>query len=99
MPVAEFPGARNWGLTVQLYGLPSACNWGIGDFTDLGRITRSLHDLLDHKHLNDLLDNPPSERLALFVYQQAREQVEALGVRLAAVVVEETCTARCEFWP
>jgi 4-alpha-glucanotransferase len=38
LPDALKPGARNWGLTVQLYGLPSACNWGIGDFTDLGRL-------------------------------------------------------------
>jgi 6-pyruvoyltetrahydropterin/6-carboxytetrahydropterin synthase len=69
------------------------------DYADLGRVTRSLHDLLDHRHLNDLLDNPTSEALAAWVYGQARPQVEALSVCLAAVVVEETCTARCEYWP
>jgi 4-alpha-glucanotransferase len=26
---------RSWLLAVQLYGIRSACNWGIGDFTDL----------------------------------------------------------------
>lgn len=69
------------------------------DYADLGHVTRSLHDLLDHKHLNDLLDNPTSERLAAFVFKQARPQVEALGVRLAAVAIEETCTSRCEYHP
>ncbi|HEX3881383.1 MAG TPA: 4-alpha-glucanotransferase [Stellaceae bacterium] len=31
-------GARVWGLTTQLYGLRGAGNWGIGDFSDLGRL-------------------------------------------------------------
>ena len=67
------------------------------DYADLGRITRELHDKLDHRHLNDVIDNPTSERVAAWVHEQARSQVEALGARLAAVVVEETCTARCEY--
>jgi 4-alpha-glucanotransferase len=38
LPKELGPNARSWGLTCQLYGLRSARNWGIGDFTDLATL-------------------------------------------------------------
>lgn len=37
-PEALAGGRRVWGPAVQLYSLRSDRNWGIGDFTDLGRL-------------------------------------------------------------
>ena len=38
LPAGLGPRARSWGLTCQLYGLRSAADWGMGDFTDLARL-------------------------------------------------------------
>ncbi len=39
-PAALAAGGRAWGASVQLYGVRSARNWGIGDFTDLATIVQ-----------------------------------------------------------
>ncbi len=38
LPPQLAEGDRAWGLTCQLYGVHSAHDWGIGDFTDLAEI-------------------------------------------------------------
>ena len=38
LPAELGRSTRSWGLTCQLYGLRSASNWAMGDFTDLARL-------------------------------------------------------------
>jgi len=48
-------GARGWGISLQLYALRSARNWGIGDFTDLQTAIEILAPLgVDSVGLNPL---------------------------------------------
>lgn len=78
-PEAAFRGAfdRHWILAVQLYGVKSARNWGVGDFTDLERLLgwaasvgaagiglNPLHALFDD-HAADCSPYSPSSRLFL----------------------------------
>ena len=44
---AELPAekTRTWGLCLNLYGIRSEKNWGVGDFSDLRRITEWTADL------------------------------------------------------
>jgi len=41
LPPALEAGARGWGLTTQIYSLRDEHDWGMGDFTDLARVTRA----------------------------------------------------------
>lgn len=41
---ASAQARKVWGAAVQLYGVRSARNWGIGDFTDLGNIVAQWGD-------------------------------------------------------
>jgi hypothetical protein len=102
-PPALANGARVWGITAQLYGLRSARNWGIGDFTDLAQLVEQwaargadlvglnpLHALFPH---NPAHASPysPSSRLFVNVLYVDVEAVE--DFRECAEVVAEVRSA------
>jgi 6-pyruvoyltetrahydropterin/6-carboxytetrahydropterin synthase len=63
------------------------------DFADLKRAFQPLYDQLDHNYLNEIegLENPTSEVLARWVWQQLRPRLPGLS----QVLVRETCTSGC----
>ena len=65
------------------------------DFADLSAAFRPIFDQLDHRYLNDVpgLENPTSENLARWVWQQLKPKLPLLS----AVVVHETCTSGCRY--
>jgi 6-pyruvoyltetrahydropterin/6-carboxytetrahydropterin synthase len=65
------------------------------DFADLRRAFAPLHAQLDHHYLNEVagLDNPTSERLAIWIWDRLVDSLPGLH----SVEVAETCTARCVY--
>ena len=65
------------------------------DFGDLHAIWQPLYARLDHNYLNDIpgLENPTSEVLSRFIWQQMKPTLPAL----TRVTLWETCEARCEY--
>ena len=61
------------------------------DFADVKAAFKPIYERLDHHYLNDIpgLENPTSEVLARWIYQQAKPLLPLLSM----VVVHETCTA------
>ena len=65
------------------------------DFADVKRAFQPIYDQLDHHYLNDIpgLDNPTSERLAEWIWDQLKPALPLLS----SVVVHETCTSGCRY--
>ncbi len=65
----------------------------IMDFSDLKHAFKPIYDRLDHHYLNDIpgLENPTSENLAIWIWNQTKPLVDALS----RVEIQETCTSGC----
>lgn len=65
------------------------------DFAELSRAWQPLHEILDHRYLNEIpgLDNPTSEVLAQWIWGRLAPGLDGL----AAVTVRETCTSGCTY--
>ena len=94
---AEHKCARLHGhsfrVTVRVTGpVHPRLGW-IVDFAEVDEAWKPLHELLDHRYLNDVegLDNPTSEVLAHWI----TEHLRVPGAELASVTVHETCTGSC----
>ena len=63
------------------------------DFAGIKTAWRAVHDLIDHRCLNEVegLENPTSEMLARWIWHRLFPALPALS----RIVVKETCTSGC----
>lgn len=82
---------HSFRIELHLSGEVNAHTGWIMDFAELKTIFQPTYERLDHHYLNDIegLENPTSENLARWIWQQIKPQLPALS----KVVVHETCTS------
>ena len=87
---------HSFRVSVHVSGpLGDASGWVL-DFADVTRAFAPVHDLLDHRYLNDIggLENPTSEHLAVWIWDLLTPELGGLS----RVVVHETCTSAAAYW-
>jgi 6-pyruvoyltetrahydropterin/6-carboxytetrahydropterin synthase len=86
---------HSFRVDLHVSGTPDAHSGWIMDFADIKAAFRPLYEQLDHQYLNDIegLDNPTSERLAIWIWDRLKPALPLLG----AVVIHETCTSGCRY--
>ena len=80
---------------------------GMGvDYGDIKSAVERVVNQLDHHHLNDRFENPTSEIIAHWVYEQVElalwgesRTTSEMRWRCVGVRIEETCTARVTYRP
>ena len=86
---------HSFRVTVRVQGpVDPKLGWVV-DFADLAAAWEPLHEILDHRYLNDIsgLENPTSENLARWLW----ERVAPATPGLSRVVVRETCDSGCVY--
>jgi 4-alpha-glucanotransferase len=97
LPAKLQDGERSWGISLQLYLLRSATNWGIGDFSDLARLaTMTAHLGCDVVGLNPLHQMFPDKPEHASPYSPAsRSFLNILYIDVQAIPEFQNSQARC----
>lgn len=86
---------HSFKIRISVCGEPDPATGWIMDFGDIKSAFAPIYAQLDHNYLNDLpgLDNPTSENLAIWIWQQLKPSLPLLS----AVEIFETCTSGCRY--
>ena len=86
---------HSFRIELHLSGAVEQHSGWVMDFADVKAAFQPIYERLDHHYLNEIdgLENPTSENLARWVWQQTKPVLPLL----AKVVIHETCTSGCEY--
>ena len=85
---------HSYRVEVHISGRVDPDHGWVMDFADIKKAFAPVHDLLDHRYLNEVegLENPTSENVARWIWLRLEDSLP-----LARVVVRETCTSGCVY--
>ena len=86
---------HSFRIEIHIKGQVTEPTGWIMDFADMKKAFQPIYDRLDHYYLNEIegLDNPTSENLAKWVWEQLKPTLP----ELSKVLVRETCTSGCVY--
>lgn len=67
------------------------------DYHDMSKVIDPVVEQLDHHHLNEVVAYPTSEMIAEWIFDRCALPLQEMGYRLHSVIIEETCTSKCEY--
>jgi len=84
---------HSFRIEIHVRGDVDAHTGMVMDFAEIKAVFKPIYERLDHHYLNDIdgLENPTSENLARWVWQQ----LKPLLPQLCRIVLRETCTTGC----
>lgn len=88
---------HSYRVEVEVVGEVDGSMGWVVDFGDLKAAWTRTGATLDHTDLNDTLDNPTAENLAMFLYSDL--VLELPGAVVLSVTVWETATSRATYRP
>ena len=86
---------HSFRIEVHVRGEPDSKLGWVMDFADVKAAFAPVFEQLDHRYLNEVpgLDNPTSERLAVWIWDALKPALPALS----KIVVHETCSSGCVY--
>lgn len=86
---------HSFQVRVVVAGEPEEQSGWVMDFSDIKKVFKPVFEQLDHHYLNDIdgLENPTSENLAIWIWNQLRPSLP----ELSRIEIKETCTSGCVY--
>ncbi len=83
---------HNWFVTVEISSKVLDKNGMVMDFKKLkGIIQDKVHDIIDHKNINDVLPfNPTAENMAKWIFEEINSKLDIITHQCTRIEVEES---------